>query len=145
VLTDPRSTDANASACLPSRAVGDFVASVTLPRPELVGVARLVVGGAAARTSLALEDVDDLQLAIEAVVRAAFETASEVEVRIESSADTLEAVVRPLPEARLSRRYGGQSFELRTLLERLVDRVTPRSAPGPALVLAVDLPAAPRP
>lgn len=139
MLTDPRSTDEPASAGLRSPGVGDLVAAVTLPGAELVGVARLVVGGAAARARLGFEEVDDLQLAIETLVRAAFESAPEVVVRIESSADTLDAVVTPVSPERLARRFD-PPLELRTVLERLVDRVTTRTTPAPAIVLTVDLP-----
>lgn len=138
MLIDPRSTDEPASAGLRSRTVGDLVATITLPRAELVGVARLVVGGAAARAHLGFEEVDDLQLAIETLVRAAFESAPEVVVRIESSADTLDVVVTPVPPERLAGRFD-PTLELRTVLERLVDRVTTRTAPAPAIVLTIDL------
>ena len=134
-------------AALASRPLSERLATVELPSDEYVGVARLVTSGVASRLELGYEDVDDLQLATETLLRVVFASARAVTVAIESDESALYVVVGPAPPDLLRRRLleGYESLELRAVLEQLVDGVAERADPDRAdrdgaIELRVDLP-----
>jgi hypothetical protein len=116
---------------------------MTLPAEEYVVVARLVAAGIASRLSLGYEEVDDLQLAIDTVVRGAFDSASEATITIDTDEKALFVAIAPVAPTVLDRHFhdGAESLQLRGILERLVDGVWTRDDPEPSIVLRVDLPA----
>ena len=75
--------------------------TLTLPRErEFYGVAHLVAGGIAARHDVTLEDLEDLQLALDGLLRTNAGD-GEVSVRFEVEGDRITAVVGPFDEAAL--------------------------------------------
>src|SRR5215471_13318409 len=79
----------------PAPAPGDVVAELTLPAERYVGVARLVVAGVAARLDLRFEDVDDLQLALESVLRIVFDSSEQATVSVAVDDETVAVSIGP--------------------------------------------------
>jgi anti-sigma regulatory factor (Ser/Thr protein kinase) len=78
--------------------VADEIA-LTLPRDRpFHGVAHLVVGGIAARLDVTLEDLEDLQLALDSLLRA-HPGQGEVTVRFRIEDDRITTVVGPFEDA----------------------------------------------
>ena len=79
--------------------------TLTIPHaPEFHGVVRLVVGGLAARLELPIEELDDVQTALEALLETeAYRTAEEVSVVVEVEGETLAISVGPLDANALER------------------------------------------
>jgi hypothetical protein len=123
---------------------GEPVATIVLPAERYVGVARLVVAGVATRLDLPFEDLDDLQLALESVLRVVFDRAEQATVAVSVEDNALAVAIRPAGRELFERPLGDQtpwgSIDLRTVLAQLVDRVTTRAEPTPAIELRVDLP-----
>jgi hypothetical protein len=123
----------------------ELVAELVLPAERFVGVARMVVAGVATRLDLPFDEVDDLQLALESVLRVVFVAAGEATVRVSIGADALAVAIGPAGPELLARNLREdepwQSMDLRTLLGRLVDRVAARPEPVPSIELCVELPA----
>ncbi|MEZ5101999.1 MAG: hypothetical protein R3C15_19800 [Thermoleophilia bacterium] len=116
---------------------------LTLPRGEpFVAVARLVVGGLAARLELPFDGMDDVQLAVESVLADACADgyAGEVTVALAIEPDRIVARIGPLEEqvaARAVDRDGGlDGVPLGRLLASLVDEIEDEpSDQGPWLAL----------
>ena len=127
------------SAALPSTGVSEPLVSVTLPVERYLGVARLVTAGVAARLNLSYEAIDDLQLAVELVVAAAFEPASRATVSFASDGSELTILISPVDGRVLETTRAGFDTEapvrLQSLLERLVDSVGTSAGPVPAIAL----------
>jgi hypothetical protein len=134
-MANERATAGARTAALASRPLSETLATVELPSDEYVGVARLVTSG--------VEDVDDLQLATETLLRVVFGSGGAVTLAIESDKSALYVVVSPADPNLLGRRLldGYESLELRAVLEQLVDGVAERADPDRAIELRVDLPA----
>ena len=141
-MANERATAGARVAALASRPLSETLATVELPSEEYVGVARLVTSGVASRFGLGYEDVDDLQLATETLLRVVFGSGGAVTVAIESDDSALYVVVGPAAPNLLRRRLldGYESLELRAVLEQLVDGVAERADPDRAIELRVDLP-----
>jgi hypothetical protein len=141
-MANERATAGARTAALASRPLSETLATVELPSDEYIGVARLVTSGVASRFELGYEDVDDLQLATETLLRVVFGSGGAVTVAIESDHSALYVVVRPAAPNLLRRRLldGHESLELRAVLEQLVDAVAERADPERAIELRVDLP-----
>ena len=141
-MAKERATAVARTAALASRPLSETLATVELPSDEYVGVARLVTSGVASRLELGYEDVDDLQLATETLLRVAFGSARTMTVAIESDDAALYVVVGPAAPDLLRRRLwdGEEPLELRAVLERLVDGVAERAGSDRAIELRVDLP-----
>jgi hypothetical protein len=96
---------------------------ITLTVPgelEYIGVVRLFVGGLAARTSLAYETMDDVQLAIESVLRKA-SLGAEVTLEARVDGDAVSLLAGPLADDPLApTRAGSDTLELERLLSTLV-------------------------
>jgi hypothetical protein len=104
----------------PSNAV-----SLAVPAGRYADVVRLVVGGFVARL-LGYESLDDVQLALEAVVRSMPVDGSHVRVSVASDGEWLTLAVAGFEQGSIESRLGrvvNDGIELRTLLGRLVDSV----------------------
>jgi hypothetical protein len=124
--------------------VDEPLVSVTLPGERYLGVARLVTAGVGARLNLPFEAVDDLQLAVELLLAAAFaEVGGKATIGFANDGSSLRISVSPLDSGVLAATraaYGGdERVQLRELLERLVDGVAAEAEPQPAIVLRKEL------
>jgi hypothetical protein len=120
------------------------VVAITLPVDGFENVARLVASGLGSRLEYGFETIDDLQLAIELVLRSVPDRGSCVTVRLVT--DTRDLTIEIAPVGGLSldqplRALDGAGISLGASLERLVDTVE-RSDDDDALVLSKRLPAA---
>jgi hypothetical protein len=104
--------------------------SITLSIPHeksFHGVARLVVGGLAARLDLSYEHLEDLQLALASVLeRDGYVRGSEVTVRMDVGPSSVGLVIGPLDpnEVRADLERGGEEgVPLSRLLDTLVDEL----------------------
>jgi hypothetical protein len=100
-------------------------ASLAVPADTYADVVRLVVGGFVSRL-LGYESVDDVQLALEAVVRSLPADGSHVRVSVASDGEWLILGVAGFEPGAVESRLGkvvNDGIELRTLLGRLVDSV----------------------
>jgi hypothetical protein len=100
---------------------------ITIPRERGFGaVAGLVVGGIAARHEVTLDVLDDLQLALDALLDQNAEDEGEISVVLRISDGTIEAVVGPLPAATAAdlEHDAGAGIGLKRLLEAVVDSVS---------------------
>jgi hypothetical protein len=118
-------------------AVGDAPVSLTLPADRFLGVARLVIGGVGARSQLSYESVDDLQLAVELVLRSGYGARETATISIDHDSNGVSVSIGPVDPGVLKTNlaYDGGEVELLTLLARLVDGVVGQSEPEPAIVL----------
>lgn len=103
--------------------------SLSIPHAEpFHGVARLVVGGLAARLDLSYEDLEDLQLALVSVLeRDGYATGADVTVRLLVAEDTVGIAIGPLDAAELSadlERQPEEGVPMRRLLETLVQEIS---------------------
>jgi hypothetical protein len=99
--------------------------SLAVPAGRYADVVRLVVGGFVSRL-LGYESVDDVQLALEAVVRSMPVDGSHVRVSVSSDGEWLTLAVAGFEPGVFESRLGkvvNDGIELRTLLGRLVDSV----------------------
>jgi anti-sigma regulatory factor (Ser/Thr protein kinase) len=101
--------------------------TLTLPRaPEFQRVAHLVLGGLAARLNLTVEDLEDLQLALDAVLDSVDPDAGEVTVQMSLLDGELETRVGPLLPAlldQIERESDGDQLGVRRVLDSTVDDV----------------------
>jgi hypothetical protein len=99
--------------------------SLAVPAGRYADVVRLVVGGFVSRL-LGYESLDDVQLALEAVVRSMPVDGSHVRVSVSSDGEWLTLAVAGFESGVFESRLGkvvNDGIELRTLLGRLVDSV----------------------
>ncbi len=116
---------------------------VTLPVEGYENVARLVVGGLASRLEFGFETVDDIQLAIELVLRSIPAREASTTLSFLHEGGSLSVEIEPVAGLRLGqplRALDGGGMELGASLERLVDRVELREGPEPVVVLQKQLP-----
>jgi hypothetical protein len=103
------------------------IVSLTLPHePQFLNVARIVVGGLAARLELSYESLDDLQLAVESLLAPEhYRVADEVTVEIAIAGRELRVLVGPLDVDAVSRDLEGAAEELTlsVVLAAVVDSV----------------------
>jgi len=101
--------------------------TLTLPRTrEFHRVAHLVLGGLAVRLDLTIEMLEDLELAVDAILARAEPAAAEaVTVRMRLDDDSLETVIGPLPSRLLDEieREPDEELGLRRVLDGTVDDV----------------------
>jgi hypothetical protein len=104
-------------------------ADITLQIPHekpYHGIARLVVGGLAARLDLSYEHLDDLQLALGTVLEnEGYSQSAEVTVELRVREDGVEMAIGPLqaPKVRTDLEKDGDALSLRRLLSTVVERV----------------------
>ncbi len=119
--------------------------SMTLPTRGYENVARLVTGGLASRLDFGFETVDDLQLAIELVLRSLHRHDEAVTLSLIDDGHSLQMEISPVGDLSLSQPLGpleGAGVELGVSLERLVDSALLVPGPdGSAVVLTKTLPA----
>jgi hypothetical protein len=99
---------------------------LTLPRePNFHRVAHLVLGGLAARMDLTVESLEDLQLALDAILDRTETRAGEVTVRMRVGDGELETLVGPLTERLLDEieREPDGDLGIRRVLESTVDDI----------------------
>jgi serine/threonine-protein kinase RsbW len=112
---------------------------VTVPNERhLFHVARLVVGGLAARLDLTYEQIDDLQLAVETVLAREAEDGGQVTLAIEVGERSLELRIGPLHAAPLAADLDSAQDDglgLGRLLSTLVERVETVERDGAAWLL----------
>ena len=108
---------------MPDPDVSDSAQKVTLTIPgerRFVGIARMFVGGLAARVDLGYETMDDLQLALESILRKA-ELGPEVTLEAQLEGDSVLLLVGPFGSDPLEATVGqGETLELERLLTALV-------------------------
>ena len=104
---------------------GDEV-TLTIPREESFHqVAHLVLGGMAARLDLTYENLDDLEVALAALLERTDED-GELTVTLRARGNAFEARVGPFLDEKIAReleREVGEGVGLRRVLETVVDRV----------------------
>jgi anti-sigma regulatory factor (Ser/Thr protein kinase) len=100
--------------------------TLTLPRePDFQRVAHLVLGGLAVRMDLTIENLEDLQLALDAILARTESEGGEITVRMSLRDNELETVVGPLTASVLDEieRDAGDELGLRRVLESTVEDV----------------------
>jgi hypothetical protein len=135
------------AATLPISPAGDDVNDdpivITLPIDGYENVARLVAGGLASRLDFGFETVDDMQLAIELVLRSIPERGGSTSLTLMTDERSLVVAIAPIPGLTLEqplRALDGGGMVLGSSLERLVDSVELRAEPDRAIVLSKLLP-----
>ena len=121
---------------------GDAV-TITLPAAGYEHVARLVTGGLASRLDFGFEAVDDLQLAVELVLRSLPDRRGSVTLSLVEDGSSLHIEVAPAGGLTLDGSLvslDGAGVALGASLERLVDTVSLTASDIPAVVLARALP-----
>lgn len=103
--------------------------TLVIPRDKpFFGVARLVVGGLAARLDLPLEHLEDLHLALESVLEHEVAAGGDVALEVSVAGDGIGVLVGPLDGARLrdelERESDGNRIGLRRLLTTVVQDVS---------------------
>jgi len=116
------------------------VITLTVPaEPRFATVARIVVGGLAARLDLSYEAMDDLQLAVESVLALdGLPASSDVTIEVTADDTALSLAFGPLraDSEDALRGHGISGLDLETLLGAVVDRATIAERAGePWLVL----------
>jgi len=101
--------------------------TLTLPRePEFQRVAHLVLGGLAVRLNLTIENLEDMQIALDSLLeREDGAGTSAITVRMSPTDSSLVTVVGPFGRALLDEidRDAGNELGLRRVLESTVDEV----------------------
>ena len=100
--------------------------TLTIPRqPEFRRVASFVLGGLAARLNLTIESLEDIQLALDALLARAEGPVGEVTVRLIVREDALITRVGPLEAQLLDEleRDAGEALGVRRVLDSTVDDV----------------------
>ena len=101
--------------------------TLTLPRkPEFHRVAHLVLGGLAVRLNLTIENLEDLELALDAILARTDPNAGEITVRMTPKDGELETVIGPLTTKVLDEiEHEGDdgALGLRRVLESTVDDI----------------------
>ena len=101
--------------------------TLTIPRePDFHRVAYLVLGGLAARLNLTVENLEDLQIALDSILDRSELEDGEITLRMAMRDGALEARVGPLGTKLLDeieRDGGGGSLSLRRVLDSTVDDV----------------------
>ena len=101
--------------------------TLTLPRePEFHRVAHLVLGGLAVRLNLTIENLEDLELALDAILARTDPNAGDITVKMTPRDGELETVVGPLTTGVLDEiEHDGDdgALGLRRVLESTVDDI----------------------
>jgi hypothetical protein len=100
--------------------------TLTLPRErDFHRVAHLVLGGLAVRLDLTIENLEDLQLALDSILDGAAPAAGDITVRMRLSDGELETIVGPLTPALLDQieRESDGALGVRRVLDSTVEDV----------------------
>jgi hypothetical protein len=117
--------------------------TITVPVDGYEKVVRLVSAGLASRLGFGFESVDDLQLAIELVLRSVPSRGGSATVRMTSDGRHLAITIAPVGGLTLEQSLqplDGAGVGLGASLERLVDTVELRSEPESTVILVKSLP-----
>lgn len=110
--------------------------TLTIPRErEFLSVAHLVLGGVGVRLNLTFEILEDLQLALDAILERDREP-GDITIALRVGMNTIEAEVGPLRDGVQSElaRESGEEVGLRRILDTLVDSVEVESRGGSSWV-----------
>jgi hypothetical protein len=100
--------------------------TLTIPtEPEYRGVASIVVGGLAARLDLTLESLEDLQLALDALLSRPDRSSKDVTIQLRVNGDSLVTRIGPLDAQVLEEleQEAGEELGVRRLLDSTIDDV----------------------
>jgi len=100
--------------------------TLTIPaEPEFHGVASFVVGGLAARLDLTIESLEDIQLALDALLSSIAASSDDVTIQLTVGADSLVTRVGPLDPRVLDQleRDADESLGVRRVLDSTIDDV----------------------
>ena len=100
--------------------------TLTIPRdPEFHRVAHLVLGGLAVRLDLTIENLEDLEIALDSILDRTDPLAGDVTVRMRVEDGSLETVVGPLTSRLLDEieQDHGNELDIRRVLESTMDDV----------------------
>ena len=106
--------------------------TLTIPRErEFLSVAHLVLGGVGVRLNLTFDILEDLQLALDAILERDREP-GDITIALRVGMNTIEAAVGPLRDGVQSElaRESGEEVGLRRILDTLVDSVEVESRGG---------------
>jgi anti-sigma regulatory factor (Ser/Thr protein kinase) len=110
--------------------------TLTIPRSrEFLSVAHLVLGGIGIRLNLTIETLEDLQLALDAILERD-RAPGDVTICVRLRSDEIETEVGPLRDGvrRELARERGDEVGLRRILDTLVDRVEAEERDGQVFV-----------
>jgi anti-sigma regulatory factor (Ser/Thr protein kinase) len=99
---------------------------LTLPRePDFQRVAHLVLGGLAVRLDLTIENLEDLQIALDTILARADPTAGDITVRMRLIDGELETIIGPLTRRLLDEieHEGEAGLGVRRVLDSMVEDV----------------------
>jgi anti-sigma regulatory factor (Ser/Thr protein kinase) len=100
--------------------------TLTIPRdPEFHRVAHLVLGGLAVRLDLTIENLEDLEIALDAILDRTDPSAGEITIRMSLGDGELEAVIGPLTPSLIAeiQREPDNALGLRRVLESTVEEI----------------------
>ena len=100
--------------------------TLTIPRePEFHRVAHLVLGGLAVRLDLTIENLEDLEIALDAILDRTDPSAGEITIRMSLGDGELEALIGPLTPSLIDEieREPDNALGLRRVLESTVEEV----------------------
>jgi anti-sigma regulatory factor (Ser/Thr protein kinase) len=100
--------------------------TLTIPRdPEFHRVAHLVLGGLAVRLDLTIENLEDLEIALDAILDRTDPDAGEITIRMLLGDGRLEAVIGPLTRRLMDEieREPDNALGLRRVLESTVEEI----------------------
>jgi hypothetical protein len=100
--------------------------TLTLPRePDFHRIAHLVLGGLAVRLDLTIENLEDLQLALDAILDRTDPTAGDITVRMSPREGAIETTIGPLTTRVLDEieREPDSALDLRRVLETTVEDI----------------------
>ena len=101
---------------------GDEI-QLTLPGDEAFHrVAHLVLGGLAVRLNLTFENLEDLELALDALLERT-QAGDEIQLRVRVLDGELQTVVGPFASVRAELEQGGDALTLSRILSAVCDRV----------------------
>lgn len=106
-----------------SEATPTDVVRLTLPQGEFVNVARIVVGGLAARNDLSYESLDDLQLAVETILEEpGYGSGNEITLEVMIGSGQVDVLIGPVnDEALRAILQETDAIGLRVVLGAVVD------------------------
>jgi len=100
--------------------------TLTIPRdPEFHRVAHLVLGGLAVRLELTIENLEDLEIALDAILDRTDPRAGEITIRMSLGDGELDAVIGPLTPRLIEEieREPDDALDLRRVLESTVEQI----------------------
>jgi len=100
--------------------------TLTIPRdPEFHRVAHLVLGGLAVRLDLTIENLEDLEIALDSILDRTDPNAGEITIRMSLGDGELQAVIGPLTASLIDEieRRPDDALDLRRVLESTVEEI----------------------